>query len=75
MVHQPGVRQVFRTNGHPYLFKNEVHHTTSTLKISQSVGDLRERNSWHILLVPGRFLENMGTNILVKKGYHTPPGS
>ena len=39
-----------------------------TLRIWQNVGDLRGKKVWYILLMPGRFLENMGTHIIFKKG-------
>ena len=39
-----------------------------TLRIWQNIGDLREKKVWYILLVPSRFLENMGTHIFFRKG-------
>ena len=43
-----------------------------TLKIWQTVEDLRRRKVWYIMPVPDRFLENMGTHIFfLKRVPHT----
>ena len=49
-------------------YKRKVPHTTRYPEdMTKCWGSKREK-VWHILLVLGRFLENMGTHIFFKKG-------
>ena len=59
----PGARALCLTNT-----KEGCLTTPGTLRIWQNVGDLRRKKLWYIMPVPGRFLENMGTHIFLKKG-------
>ena len=49
-------------------YKRRVSHTNWYIEDMTNVGDLRGRKAWYIMLMPGRFLENIGTHIFFKKG-------